>query len=96
MIVEAMACGTPVIVTDCPGAPKEILDGGRFGRLVSNEDPAALARALVELANDPAERTRLSEAGRQRADAYSADHLMPGMLADIERVSGVDFKPAVR
>ena len=96
VIVEAMACGAPVIVTDCPGAPKEILDGGRFGRLVSNEDPAAFARALVELANDPAERARLAEAGRQRADDYSADHLIPGMLADIERVSGVDFQPAVR
>lgn len=91
VIVEAMACGIPVIVTDCPGAPREILDGGHFGRLVANEDPAAFARALVELANDPAERARLAEAGRQRADAYSADHLMPGMLADIERVCGVEF-----
>ncbi len=91
VIVEAMALGTPAIVADCPGAPKEILDGGKYGRLVPNEDPAAFAAALVELANDPDERRRLGEAGRVRAEDYSADRLLPGMLADIERVTGVDF-----
>ncbi|MEX1218800.1 MAG: glycosyltransferase [Solirubrobacterales bacterium] len=91
VIVEAMACGTPVILTDCPGGPKEILEGGRFGRLVANEDPQAFASALVALASDPAERARLGESGSQRAEDYSADRHLPKMLADIERVSGVRF-----
>jgi glycosyltransferase involved in cell wall biosynthesis len=91
VIVETMALGTPVLATTCPGAPREILDGGKYGRLVPNEDPAAFAAALVELANDPDERRRLGEAGRVRAEDYSADRLLPGMLADIERVTGVDF-----
>jgi glycosyltransferase involved in cell wall biosynthesis len=91
VIVETMALGTPVLATTCPGAPREILDGGRYGRLVPNEDPEAFAAALVELANDPDERKRLGEAGKGRAEDYSVDRLLPGMLADIERVTGADF-----
>ena len=91
VIVEAMALGTPVVVADCPGAPKEILGGGRYGRLVPNEDPEAFAAAIVELANDPTERKRLGEAGRARSDDYEIDRLLPLMLADIERLTGASF-----
>jgi glycosyltransferase involved in cell wall biosynthesis len=91
VFVEAMALGIPVIAADCPGAPKEILEGDRYGRLVPNEDPAGFAAAIVDLANDLAERERYAEAGRRRADDYRIDDLLPGMLADIERVTGVSL-----
>lgn len=48
VLVEALACGTRVIAADCPSGPGEILDGGRFGRLVPPEDPDALALGLRE------------------------------------------------
>lgn len=48
VLIEAMSCGTPVIATDCPSGPRQILDGGRYGRLVRQSDPAALADALVD------------------------------------------------
>lgn len=48
VLIEAMSCGTPVIATDCPSGPRQILDGGRYGRLVRPSDPAALADALVD------------------------------------------------
>jgi glycosyltransferase involved in cell wall biosynthesis len=48
-LVEAMACGTPVIAADCPSGPHDILAGGRFGRLVPPENVEALATALVEM-----------------------------------------------
>jgi glycosyltransferase involved in cell wall biosynthesis len=57
VIVEALAADTPVISTDCPYGPGEILDGGRFGRLVPVGDVEALARSMVEVlsdASDPA------------------------------------------
>jgi glycosyltransferase involved in cell wall biosynthesis len=48
VIVEALECGVPVVSTDCPSGPAEILDNGRFGVLVPIQDPVALASAIVQ------------------------------------------------
>jgi glycosyltransferase involved in cell wall biosynthesis len=48
-LVEALAVGTPVVATDCPNGPREILQGGRWGKLVPVGKPEALAHAIVDV-----------------------------------------------
>lgn len=48
-LIEAMACGTPVVATNCPSGPAEILQGGQFGLLVPPDDEALLATAMARV-----------------------------------------------
>ena len=49
VLVEAIACGCAVVSTDCPTGPREVLQDGRFGRLVPMRSPQAIADAVVEM-----------------------------------------------
>jgi glycosyltransferase involved in cell wall biosynthesis len=69
VLVEAMALGTPVVSTDCPSGPAEILDNGRFGPLVPVGDEAQLAEAIMHTLDDPLPRDELSRRGLE----FSAD-----------------------
>ena len=76
VLVEAMACGTPVVSTDCPSGPSEILEGGKWGRLVRVGDPAALAKAMSEALDDPS-----PPDVRQRAAYFSVDRAVDAYLS---------------
>ena len=52
-LVEAMACGCPVVATDCRSGPREILLDGRFGPLVPVGDPEALANGIERILRAP-------------------------------------------
>jgi len=52
VLIEAMACGTSIVSTHCPGGPTEILEGGKWGRLVPVSDPEALAKAMDDALKD--------------------------------------------
>jgi glycosyltransferase involved in cell wall biosynthesis len=68
-IIEALACGCPVVSTDCPNGPAEVLERGRYGRLVPVGDDAALADAIEATLRDPPERAAL----RGRAANFSLE-----------------------
>ena len=52
MIQQALACGTPIVATDCPGGTSEILEGGKWGRLVPVANPQAMADAIIATLKD--------------------------------------------
>ncbi|MFZ0450471.1 MAG: glycosyltransferase [Desulfatiglandaceae bacterium] len=64
VLTEALALGTPVVATDCPSGPREILENGRYGPLVPIGDPAALADAILSTLDSPIEKTLLKNAVR--------------------------------
>lgn len=53
VLLEALAVGTPVVCTDCPTGPDEILENGKWGRLVPMSDPSALARGIYSALENP-------------------------------------------
>ncbi|MGI8777100.1 MAG: glycosyltransferase [Acidimicrobiales bacterium] len=53
VLIEALTFDTPIVATDCPSGPREILDGGAWGRLAPPADPVRLADAIGEALADP-------------------------------------------
>jgi glycosyltransferase involved in cell wall biosynthesis len=69
VLIQALACGCPVVSTDCPSGPAEVLDHGRFGPLVPVGDVAALAGAIEQVLDDPPS----AESLRARAELFSVE-----------------------
>lgn len=82
-IIEAMAMGRPVIATN-QGGPREIVQDGREGYLVPPRVPAALARAILALIEQPVTRAAMGEAAMKRAQEFSAARMTEAVEACYE------------
>jgi glycosyltransferase involved in cell wall biosynthesis len=60
VLVEAMACGTPVVATDCPGGTREILEDGHLGTLVPVNDDHAMADAILRTLDQPVQANEMA------------------------------------
>lgn len=72
VLTEAMALGTPVVATDCPSGPNEILQGGEIAPLIAVGDDQALATAMAEVLDHPPPPERLQSAVSEYAAHTSA------------------------
>jgi glycosyltransferase involved in cell wall biosynthesis len=74
VIVEAMACGVPVVATSSPGT-REIVADGLDGLLVDRHEPAALAAALARVLEEPGLRARMADEARRRVIRFALPHV---------------------
>jgi len=87
-LVEALAAGTPVVSTDCPSGPREVLQDGQYGNLIPVGDDDQMAQAIMETLRQPLPAETLKQAVRRfeieaSASAYLAALGLPP-YADIE------------
>jgi glycosyltransferase involved in cell wall biosynthesis len=85
-VLEAMACGLPVLATEAPGHV-DAVDPEVTGRLVPLDDVPALAAAAAALLRDPVLRARMGRAGRERVERRFARARMLAEIADLYRAA---------
>ena len=86
-LIESMACGCPVVSTNCPGGSREILQEGKLGPLVAVGDEASLAEAILSQLESPTERALLE---RRAADFG----LAPAVDLYLEMLLKEDWDPS--
>ena len=75
VLVEAMACGLPVVSYNCPCGPKDIVKDGEDGLLVESGSLSALANGLLSLMNDPERRLSMSKAAQKNAQRFKIEYV---------------------
>jgi glycosyltransferase involved in cell wall biosynthesis len=86
-LIEAMACGCPVVSTDCPGGSAEILQQGALGPLVPVGDDAALADAILALMDEPTDPERLKARAAEFSLDASVDRYLEVLLDQAPRMT---------
>ncbi|MEU7134561.1 glycosyltransferase family 4 protein [Streptomyces sp. NPDC046261] len=87
-IVEAMGCGVPVVATDCPHGPGEIITDGEDGLLVPVGDSDAIAKGLLKLIEDEDLRRAMGAAARASAQRYAPERIADAYLELIDSLGG--------
>ena len=82
VLIEALACGCPVVSTNCPSGPAEILENGRFGTLVPVGDDAGLAEAIFHCIKNPPDKNILMTRGQE----FSIEHATEEYIALVKRL----------
>lgn len=90
VLVEALACGVPIIAAQCPGGTAWVLGYGQYGVLVPPEDPDSLAVAMVDVLGSEKEQRTLSAVGPERAADFSPTKAAANYLDAARALVGSD------
>lgn len=83
-LIQAMACGVPVVATNSPGGTAEILEGGRWGRLVPVGDVEALSAAMLATLEEPS-RLDIALRAKEFGVEQAVDGYMNAMKVDVSQ-----------
>ena len=86
VIIEAMACGLPVVSYDCPCGPKDIISDGVDGFLVPAGDERELADKMNDLIEHPEKRRDMGRAALDKAENYKIEKIIPMWTALFEKL----------
>src|SRR5690625_7627691 len=81
VLVEALACGCSVVSTDCPGGPREILDNGKYGKLVPVGDADEMAKAILSSLESPTNKKTLINRGYEFTKEKSVNEYLNYIIA---------------
>lgn len=81
VLVEAMAAGVPIVSTEAPYGPPELLDGGRYGRLVPCGDANSLAAAMIDVLDK-----KVPVTPKERVDDFRIENIVKRYVAAIEKI----------
>jgi glycosyltransferase involved in cell wall biosynthesis len=87
---EAMALGTPVISTDCPTGPRDLLEGGKAGLLVPIGDVDEMAHAIERLHTDTLLRRSVVQNALRKVATFAPESANQRMLTLAQQISGGD------
>jgi glycosyltransferase involved in cell wall biosynthesis len=82
-LLEAAACGRPIITTDVPGCREMVNDDGGNGVLVPVQNPKELAKAIIDLANNAELRKKMGQASREMVVEHFADDVVNQQMLNI-------------
>jgi glycosyltransferase involved in cell wall biosynthesis len=95
VLSEAMALGTPVLSSDCPTGPSDLLDGGKAGLLVAVGDADGMADALQVLLTDHVLREAITRRAAAKVETFSPNNANKRMLALVQGMIGGSVDPIV-
>jgi glycosyltransferase involved in cell wall biosynthesis len=84
VVLEALACGAPIVATDCPGGPADILEGNPYSRIVPEDEPRTMAKAIEELLMKKTDRAQVIQYAQQFSIEIIAQQYID-MISDVSR-----------
>lgn len=86
VILESLACGTPVVASDVPTGPREILEGGFGGVLFEASNHVQLAARIEQILLDSKLRSDLMVKGKQRIRAFSGERALQALVEYVDQL----------